>query len=543
MRFEYKIEYIPGKEQTVADCLSRAPVTFLNEDISLSKDIEMHVNLLVKRSPITDPYLLKIREEQKNDFTCIELKNYVLSGWPEKRLLSSNLQAYYQHRLDFTIIDDLLVKESRIVVPKTLQSEVIHFIHQGHQGVAKCRRRAQASVWWLGVNSEIDLVVKNCPKCIEHRTNPRENHTVEDFPTRPWEKLGADLFKEGNWYLIVVDYYSRYFEIFKLNSQTEDDVIRCFEDLFSRFGKPDKVRSDNGPQFRSRFKSFLHKLGISHDPSSPKYSQSNGEAEAAVKTAKSLITKNSDNLWQALLEYRSTPLENGLSPAELLFGRKIKSCLPMLPNKYIPKESHKIVKIENDRKEKQIKYYNKRHRTRMLSTLCKGDGVWIIDLRRYGVIIEESKYPNSYLINVNNRIFRRNRYHLIEAPHKNECSQKNKNNCEIKHPYLEYNYKRRLMLLDNKEQKQSAVLNEMLNVTDEIVQPQISITDESDECNVFDDNNVTSNSSNDMVNSDQTNNNNIVNSNTDVVLQRATRLRTRPKWHSDYTFDNVDELD
>lgn len=335
MRFEYRIEYIPGKEQTVADCLSRAPVTFLNEDISLSKDIERQVNLLVKRSPITDPYLLKIKEKQNNDFTCIELKKYVLSGWPEKRLLTPNLQSYYQHRSDFAIIDDLLVKEPRIVVTKALQSEVINFIHQVHQGVVKCRRRAQSSVWWLGVNSEIDLVIKNCPKCIEHRTNPREDHTFEDFPTRPWEKLGADLFKEGSWYLIVVDYYSRYFEIFKLQkSQTEDEVIHCFEELFSRFGKLDEVRSDNGPQFRSRFKSFLNKLGISHNPSSPKFSQSNGEAEAAVKIAKSLITKNSENLWQALLEYRSTPLKNGLSPAELLFGRKIRSCLPMLTTKY-----------------------------------------------------------------------------------------------------------------------------------------------------------------------------------------------------------------
>uniref|UniRef100_T1GPJ2 Integrase catalytic domain-containing protein n=1 Tax=Megaselia scalaris TaxID=36166 RepID=T1GPJ2_MEGSC len=74
----------------------------------------------------------------------------------------------------------------------------------------------------------------------------------------------------------------------------------------------------------------MEKNNCQHIPSSPHYSQSNGEAESAVKTAKLLVEKGEDIL-DALLEYRSTPLSNRFSPAELLMGRKIKASLPTCP--------------------------------------------------------------------------------------------------------------------------------------------------------------------------------------------------------------------
>ena len=94
--------------------------------------------------------------------------------------------------------------------------------------------------------------------------------------------------------------------------------------------------SDNGPQFSAAtFSKFADEWGVTHLTSSPYYPRSNGEVERAVKTAKSLFVKSEDP-YLALLSYRSTPLQNGHTPAELLMGCKLCSTLPLAPEKLKP---------------------------------------------------------------------------------------------------------------------------------------------------------------------------------------------------------------
>lgn len=129
------------------------------------------------------------------------------------------------------------------------------------------------------------------------------------------------------------------------------------------------MRSDCGKQFETEFQEFAKKYDFSHVTSSPKYQQSNGAAEAAVKTAKNII-KKCDDINEGLLVYRSTPLENGYSPAELIFSRRIRSNLPMLPANLGTFKNHKkISELETKSKEKQADAYDKRHRSTKLSSL------------------------------------------------------------------------------------------------------------------------------------------------------------------------------
>ena len=142
-------------------------------------------------------------------------------------------------------------------------------------------------------------------------------------PDRPWQIMGTDLLQlKSRTYLLVADYFSRYIELaLLLSSQTSQDVIQALKSMFARRGIPDSVRSDNGPQYSSaEFIKFAKEWGFASVTSSPKHPQSNGMAERAVQTAKSVLKKEDDPP-KALLAYRSTPLENGYSSAELLFGR------------------------------------------------------------------------------------------------------------------------------------------------------------------------------------------------------------------------------
>lgn len=420
MRYDYEVYYVPGKEIVVADALSRNfPNSNVPDDDELVLETDVFVNLVIESLEVK-PYLLEeIKQEQMNDRICIKLREFTLKGWPANRnRIDSEILPYFQYRFEISDCDGYLIKGTRLIIPKILQTKIINFIHQGHQGIVKCRARAKTSVWWLGLSTEIDNLVRNCPRCVENRVNNKEPFIRDEFPERAWQKVACDLYKlNGIWYLIVTDYFSRFFEIFKLVSLTSSSVITKLKELFCRFGIPEIVRSDNGGQFRYEFDQFGKNYGFQVITSSPRFPQSNGQIEAAVKTAKSLIKKSQDeDVYLALLSYRTTPLENGFTPAELLFNHKIRSHLPILPK--LLKEtvdSSSVFKREDKYREKMARNYNKRHRVKELPELQVGDSVWVTDLKLYGKIVQKLNEPRSYLIDTNSGFFRRNRWHLILA--------------------------------------------------------------------------------------------------------------------------------
>ena len=135
--------------------------------------------------------------------------------------------------------------------------------------------------------------------------------------------------------------------------------------IFSRHGIPATVISDNGPQYSSEaFRFFSQEYNFNHVTSSPHYPQSNRLAERMVRTAKALLFKSSDpNL--ALLAYWSTPFPwCGLSPAELLMGKKIRSEVPQYPTNFIPLRSYLPMIRQKDKETKELQktHYNCRHR-------------------------------------------------------------------------------------------------------------------------------------------------------------------------------------
>ncbi|XP_033114805.1 uncharacterized protein K02A2.6-like [Anneissia japonica] len=157
-------------------------------------------------------------------------------------------------------------------------------------------------------------------------------------PNRPWEKLGADLCTvNGREYLVIVDYFSQFIEVCMLHSTASAAVISKIKSVFARQGTPIELMTDNGPQFNSaEFRHFAADWDFVHTTSSPHYPQSNGLAEGAVKIVKNLIKKavhSNQDIMKALQIYRrSTPLECGKSPAELLYNRRMKTILPMADN-------------------------------------------------------------------------------------------------------------------------------------------------------------------------------------------------------------------
>ena len=135
-------------------------------------------------------------------------------------------------------------------------------------------------------------------------------------------------------------------------------------------GVPVWLRTDGGPQFTSyEFADFLKRWGVHHDISTPHYHQSNGHAESAVKSVKHLIMKtapkgdihNSEAFDRGLLEIRNTPRHDGRSPAQILFGKPLRSCVPAHAKSFAPEWQKSTADCDRKaaaRTQAAIKQYN-----------------------------------------------------------------------------------------------------------------------------------------------------------------------------------------
>ena len=423
-RFDVSIVHVPGKLLHTADALSRAPVSgpAVSKLQHAVEEVEQWVEAVVASLPATGERLREYSTAQVRDPICAEVMKYCKEGWPSRKHLKGELKPYWELRDRMSLSQDLLLYGSRIVVPASLQEETLKKIHQGHQGIQRCRLRAQNSVWWPGVSTQIKDLVERCSICA--RTSPAQYEPMISsvLPEYPWQKVGSDLFElNGTTYVLVVDYFSRYLEVVKLTSLTSLSVISVLKSVFSRHGIPEVLVSDNGPQYASQvFEQFALAYGFKHTTSSPYYPQGNGLAERTVKTVKSLL-KKADDPYLALLSYRTTPLPwCGLSPTQLLMGRHLRTSLPQTNSKLTPQWSYlqPFRQADEDYRNKQKEIYDRRHRVIPQTGLSEGSQVWIKanSQQTPGSVISRANTPRSYWIDVPSGPVRRNRRHITVIP-------------------------------------------------------------------------------------------------------------------------------
>jgi len=150
-RFNYSILHVPGKLLYTADTLSRAPSTSNQNDVRLQEEAEAVMELYVAHLPASTERLDEYRRAQAKDHICSSVIKCCRNGWPEKNIEAA-IKPYWKARGELTVDkDNLLLYNKRIVVPKPLQRQTLEKIHTGHQGVQRCRLRANTSVWWPGL--------------------------------------------------------------------------------------------------------------------------------------------------------------------------------------------------------------------------------------------------------------------------------------------------------------------------------------------------------------------------------------------------------
>ena len=361
----------------------------------------------------------QFKKETENDTELQSLRKVVMNGWPdEKEEIPNELTKYWNYRDEISCIDGIMFKNHKLMVPKQMRAEMLEIIHESHLGMVKCKSRARDTLFWPGMGADIDEYVAKCTICAQaQRSNIKEPLKPTEIPERPWYKIAVDLCEiKGHHYLVSVDYYSKWLEMAKLDNLSSGNTIMYMKSQFSRYGVPDEVVSDNGPQFSSHeFEKFKQDYGFKHITSSAHFAQSNGQCEKTVGIVKNLVTKSKDP-YKALLAYRNTKIDDiGLSPAQIFLGRMLKTTLPTAAPLLTPENSKEIQNKLKNRQLKQKKYYD--HGKKHMPELQNGQRIVIQNERNKrwepATVLRKHHMPRSYVVEGDNGgVYRRNRYHL-----------------------------------------------------------------------------------------------------------------------------------
>ncbi|PIK48458.1 hypothetical protein BSL78_14706 [Apostichopus japonicus] len=379
--FQYDIEirYKPGKEMYLADTLSRA---FLNTQERSVTEAETESINMIDFLPISKATQRNMQEATDKDPSLKTVKDYIVQGWPEhKHFIPYYLHPYYSMREELSVQDGIVFKGQQCVIPESMRNEIKEEITQRSYRNTKYNSTCKRQCVLAGDGQRSERYDKTLHSLQQIPDNATERTPYfPQYPERPWEKIGCDLFTvDSKDYLCTVDYYSDIFEVDHLSHKKDSQtVIKMLKKHFSNHGIPNQLFSDNGPPFNStEFSEFSDKYQFDHTTSSPRYPQSNGKVESAVKIAKNLIKKTSESkgdFYLNLLNWRNTPTEGlNSSPAQRLYSRRTKTLIPTVNSLLKPKVPNNVKSNKQKAKAKQAKYYNRG--VKELRKLNKGETV------------------------------------------------------------------------------------------------------------------------------------------------------------------------
>ena len=164
--YDYQIKYKEGSRHANADLLSRLPLPETVKDIPVPGETVLLFETL-QASPIT---AAQIRLWTDRDPVLSRVGNLLLKGWRET--LDPELHPYFQRRDELSIQDGVVLCGCRVVVPIVGQQKVLDLLHESHPGVVRMKAIARSTVWWPGVDKDIEENVRTCQQCQVNQKSP-----------------------------------------------------------------------------------------------------------------------------------------------------------------------------------------------------------------------------------------------------------------------------------------------------------------------------------------------------------------------------------
>ena len=375
---------------------------------------------------------------QKEDLTLAKVAQWRDKPSWEEVANSSGEVKYWWNKADrlFQTQDGLLwykwtqadgTKVSKLILPAPYQALALEALHDhktaGHFGIQRTLHRLELSpVHWYHDKNAVREWCRRCDVCL--RTKPplrRQRAAMQSFTAgEPMERISVDIlgpFPEslaGNRFVIVVtDYFSKWAEAYATKNHKADTVADCLvRELFTRYGLPLHIHSDQGTDFMSKlFKEMCELLEIRQTRTSPWRPQSDGQTERMNRTLgtmlKQLVNQEHDD-WDTYLPYCTMAYRSSrhsstqYTPNYLMYGRETRMPLNLTvyhpeteatevmdPPRYVDRLRQKLLlshtlarKNLNVSTNRQKRQYNRKSSFQSFEV---GQGVWMYNpIRKKG---------------------------------------------------------------------------------------------------------------------------------------------------------------
>ena len=372
-QYNFDVLYRPGKQNFVADCLSRAheaEVTTNEVNATETSDEAVEIDTVFGSTSSLVVNLAELAAETNHDEHLVLVRKYVVDGWPEKKAVPAALQPYYAVRDELsTFADGCVSRGIRAVIPSSLRARMLELGHEGHPGIVRMKQRCRESIWWPGIDKDVEQQVCDCTACVLSgkfiRPVPLPAKQIP-LPSGPWRRLAIDIageFKAAphhqRFLIVAIDCYSKWPEVRCTGSVTSATIIDFLSELFCRFGTVEELVSDNGPQFISdELQQFLKSHAVRHSKTASYNPQANGEVERfnrvlkkGLKAALADGKTFQQGVRQTLASCRLTAhTSTGVSPARLMYSFDIRTQLSLLSNGTVHRPT------SDDSKERRVKF-------------------------------------------------------------------------------------------------------------------------------------------------------------------------------------------
>ncbi len=318
-QFTFEIEYKDGRENVVADALSRLQINML-EKTDWPKLIPEYLE--------TGRFEEAVDEDMKN-----EVKKY------KNAFKVENDVVYYIGDLDRKVP----------FIPSSMRMDTVYKLHAGlgHYGQKGTLDLVKSRAWWPGMDADIRKWVSSCIICKKFESGKQRRSSEMmplDYNIAPFSRWGLDFIgplpmsKNGNrWIIVAVDYVTRWPVAKAMAEATTGNVAKfIYEEIVCTFGCPTEILTDRGANFNAEvLENYLKLLNVKHLRTSGYHPRTNGLTERTNGILKSVLRKLANektNNWdlflsQALLSCRvRTHSTLNVSPFYLTYGVK-----PMIP--------------------------------------------------------------------------------------------------------------------------------------------------------------------------------------------------------------------
>ena len=444
--YSYEIEYRKGIKNGNADGLSRLPTEIdeneNNDDIQpiLINIVENQgyedeepiiINVLIAENENLDArqliddnicwlYNLKVKAVQENvhhiiikpsEFQNKEQRSYY-AQWNKIFIIKGTL--YRAWKIETNGSNQLVFQ---FIVPQQKRREIVETAHDktlsGHCGVEKTQFRIRQRYYWPSWEKEVRDYVLSCETCQCTKALNSTPRTPLQIITSnfPFDIIQADIAgefvesKNGNkWFLIIIDHFTKWADIHAMPDAKTDTVANCIVKTILKFGIPNQIITDQGPNFQAEMLQHVYDLlDVYKTRTTPYHPEADGGSEIAIKAIKNMIKCYIENEnqrdWDEKLPFfvfahnSATHATTGFTPFELLMGRQQKLPIDLFEEDVfieLPVNNHEFVnqlkenfntvyKLVKENRQYKMEKAKFRHDRKVVGcNFQKSDKVWLL---------------------------------------------------------------------------------------------------------------------------------------------------------------------